>query len=439
MRFAAAFSVALALSASAAVAAVNHAYTPRGTCDGWPRANIGMASGFCAGIVVAPPANFADRDLRAPRMLLAMGRDWLVTDMGHWGVRNGRVLKLVAERGHPARLTPLLSKLYVPHGLAKGPDGKVYVGEMGRIFRFDPVARDPQSTIETVIDGLPDNRLHENRHPLTYFVFDVNGDLLVNVGARSDQCEIHGKPNGTRFCIESEGEEKVAGIRRYAYLGNGKWSASFTMFARGLRNSMAVVRHSSGTWLQAENSIDYKPADSPFEELNVLRAGAHYGWPYCYDMNKAAPVWADSGAMDCRSSAHTPPVRLLPPHGAPLSMLYYEGAMFPALRGKLIMTLHGYRPAGARIAVFDVDANGVPVLTSGARYAAYASITGDATVTKPYPGLASNAFLITPGWNKITGERPQGKPVALAVASDGAIWVTDDKNATILRIAADRP
>jgi glucose/arabinose dehydrogenase len=32
-----------------------------------------------------------------------------------------------------------------------------------------------------------------------------------------------------------------------------------------------------------------------------------------------------------------------------------------------------------------------------------------------------------------------GTPVGLAVADDGAIWVTEDKNATILRIAVDRP
>ncbi|MEI9886835.1 MAG: PQQ-dependent sugar dehydrogenase [Rhizomicrobium sp.] len=275
--------------------------------------------------------------------------------------------------------------------------------------------------------------------PLSFFIFDANGDLLVNVGAPSDQCATHGKPNGTTACVESEGDEKTAGVRRYAYLGGGRWNPHFTMFARGLRNSLGLVRHASGTLLQAENSIDYPPADSPFEELNVLRDGAHYGWPYCYDMASAAPVWAKSGAMDCRSAAHEKPVRLLPPHAAPLSMLYYDGAMFPALRGALLMTWHGYRPTGARIAAFAVDGRGIPVLTPNARYAAYAGATGDDTITKPYPGPASEPLLLAPGWNRIAGERPMGTPVGLAVAADGAIWVTEDKNATILRIAPDRP
>ena len=43
------------------------------TCDGWPRAPIGMAPGFCAGIVVAPPADFRARTLKFPRMLLQLG------------------------------------------------------------------------------------------------------------------------------------------------------------------------------------------------------------------------------------------------------------------------------------------------------------------------------------------------------------------------------
>jgi glucose/arabinose dehydrogenase len=60
-------------------------------------------------------------------------------------------------------------------------------------------------------------------------------------------------------------------------------------------------------------------------------------------------------------------------------------------------------------------------------------------VAKPYPGPASEPLLLTPGWDKRRGVRPMGTPVGLAVADDGAIWVTEDKNATILRIAPDRP
>jgi len=431
----------LCLGTLSAAGAERFYQTGDATCDGWPRAPIGMAPGFCAVIVVAPPTDFNARIIRVPRTLLQLpgGKDFLVTDVGKWNGPGGAVFRITAERGQPAVITPLLTDLYMPHGMARGPDGKVYVNEQGRIFRFDPLSPDPRATVETVIADAPDTRTRYNFHPLSSFIFDTNNDLLVSVGAPSDQCLKDGKPDGTAFCEQSEGDYKAASVRRYAYLGDGKWSPGFTIMAQGLRNSVAMVRHSSGTLLQAENSLDFSPADTPFEELNVLRQGAHYGWPYCYDMTGANPAWAEAHVMDCSSSAHTKPVRLLPPHSAPLSMLYYDGKMFPRLRGKLLISLHGYRPAGSRIAAFSVDRRGIPLSVRDAHYEIYGGPNGDETASLPYAGPASEPLLLTPGWNNVDGVHPRGAPVGLAVAEDGAIWVTENTNATILRIARDRP
>ena len=65
--------------------------------------------------------------------------------------------------------------------------------------------------------------------------------------------------------------------------------------------------------------------------------------------------------------------------------------------------------------------------------------SGDQTVSLPYPGPASEPLLLTPGWNNVKDVHPLGSPVGLAVAEDGAIWVAENNNATILRIARDRP
>lgn len=427
----AAFMLVLFAAGSAMAAPVRY-QSGNGTCDGWPRAPIGMAEGMCAGFVIKPPEPFSSRTLKLPRMILPLagGKDFLVTDLGGWIDKRGTVFRLHAENGK-TELTPLLRRLTMPHGLMRGPDGKIYVGEMSRIFRFDPDARDPSASIEPIVTGLPDNKLHENRHPLSYFIFDRDGALLVNVGALTDQCATDAKA-GAAKCSETGSAQ----IRRYAYLGNGKWSRDYTIFAQGLRNSMALALHPSGTILQAENSIDFSDPNSPFEELNVLKSGANYGWPYCYDMDKPVPVWADA-KIDCKSAAYEKPIRLLPPHIAPLAMLYYNGPMFPQLRGKLLMTWHGYRLTGGRIAAFDVDAKGIPLLAPKARYVQYSG--DDKLINKAYPGPASEAFILTPQWNRRDGLRPMGVPVSLAVADDGAIWVTEDKNATILRIARDRP
>jgi glucose/arabinose dehydrogenase len=306
---------------------------------------------------------------------------------------------------------------------------------MGRIFRFDPRAADPAATIETVIANLPDNKLHANRHPIASFVFDADGALLVNVGAPSDQClgKDH-KPAGPR-CLESEAGEQAASLRRYAQTSPGKWSAQFTVHARGLRNSIALARHASGTILQGENGYDFESRLSPFEELNVIQAGKHYGWPYCYDNDKAAPGWKGTAVATCTDkSRYTAPTLLLPPHASPLALAWYHGAMFPWLEGKLLVTMHGFRSVGGRIAAFEVDAQGVPKRSAHATFPTW----GDTPL--PYGAAnAADATILTTQWNKVVGTRPQGSPVGLTIAKDGSIWTTDDRAGLVIRIAADTP
>ncbi|HET6971798.1 MAG TPA: hypothetical protein VFH92_11775, partial [Phenylobacterium sp.] len=228
-------------------------------CDGYPRAPIDMMGGMCAGIVVAPPPEGlrpSKRKIRLPRTLLPLpDGDLLVVDLGSWEPGHGSVWRLTPHRGGEARLVKLVEKLDLPHTIAVGPDGRIYVGEMNRIRRFDPAAADPQASLETVVTGLPGNRLHANRHPLSSFLFDGDGALLVNVGAPTDLCPP--APGETR-CAEAEGAGRRvhAAIWRFAYQGGGRWDAAYTVFASGLRNSLAMVRTSQGTLLQAENNID---------------------------------------------------------------------------------------------------------------------------------------------------------------------------------------
>ncbi len=433
--------VALACVAGSADAAKRPLYkTGPGTCGGYPRAPIDMAKGYCAGLVLAPTGDtMAGRQVRMPRTLLPLdptGTRWLVADLGAWSAGRGAIWRMTVTPGEPPKLEKLLAKAAMPHTLAYGPDGRVYVGEMSRIVAFDPNAANPAATVQAVVTGLPDNRLHEDRHPLSSFIFDADGSLLVDVGAPSDQClDAKNQPEGAQHCDQSEGAEPTAAIRRYPYLGSGKWGA-YTVLARGLRNSVAMARHASGTLLQAENSYDFPTPDEPYESINVIVAGRHYGWPYCFDMDQPTPGWKAKAVMDCASSARTKPAALMAPHAAPLSMLYYQGAMFPELKSKLVMSWHGYRASGSRIVAFDVDPKGVPIVKPGAKYPV--DVNGKLT-WKPFgPGHGAQPIPITVGWRQKLGVRPTGAPVGLSVAGDGAIWVADDRNGTILRIARDR-
>jgi len=402
-----------------------------GSCGGFPELNVGMAEGFCAGLVTGPTQSEPSRRILMPRSLLELdARTWLVTDLGAWEGRRGAVWRLRLD-ANTVVIEPLIRSLQLPHTLALGPDALVYVSEMGRIFRFDPHAADPAATVDTVIGDLPDNRLHTHRHPIAAFLFDADGALLVNVGAPSDQClDENGRPAGAG-CAESETGDMTASLRRYPLVGEATWSPQYTVHARGLRNSVALVRHPGGTVLQAENSYDFEARLRPFEEINVIRAGGHYGWPYCYDNDQPTPGWKDLPIAACGdASRYATPALLVPPHSSPLGMTYYHGEMFPQLKGRLLMSLHGFRSVGGRIIAYDVDAQGVPLISANAKFATYGG------KDLPYAaGNAQSAFVLTPGWNKVIGVRPQGSPVGLTVARDGSIWTTDDRAGLVIRIA----
>jgi glucose/arabinose dehydrogenase len=59
--------------------------------------------------------------------------------------------------------------------------------------------------------------------------------------------------------------------------------------------------------LQAENAIDFASPAEPYEEINLIGPGQHYGWPYCYNNRAVHPAWRDFGNRFCQSQRYTPP------------------------------------------------------------------------------------------------------------------------------------
>ncbi|MFM2068996.1 MAG: hypothetical protein RLZZ584_3905, partial [Pseudomonadota bacterium] len=146
--------------------------------------------------------------------------------------------------------------------------------------------------------------------------------------------------------------------------------------------------------------------DGPHDELNLVTAGDHYGWPYCHDRQTPDPAF---GAVDC--SAYRAPHRLLPPHSAPLGLAVYDAPQAPpAWRRTLLVALHGYQPAGHRILGFRLDEQGLP----GA---------------EPLP--------LVDGWDARPGQQPMGAPVDIRADSQGRLWVTEDRNGTLLVISPE--
>lgn len=389
--------LALALAGAVALTPVASARSPyviAGKCGGLPRIQVTTPQGFCVALV-------AD-GLKFPRGILALGNDrFLVTDMGGFANGLGRIW-LFDRAGKGFKGAVILRGLDQPHGLERGPDGKVYVGVIGGVKRFD--LADPTGSLEDVIGGnsamaaLPGNGFH----PLASLLFTRRKTLLVNGGSLTNNCEgPNGElPNQVALCPETQGTQPRGVVREYAFDWKAGKATGVTILATGLRNSIGLAETSKGVILQAENSRDSindvmpslaNDEDLPSDEINVLEQGGNYGWPYCYGDNIASPEYPSFDCSDMRK-----PLIELPAHAAPLSMAWYDGG--------LIVAYHGYRAHGHRIVRFALDGDGLPM--------------------GPSQDLVS-------GWDG--GDAgPQGAPVDLEPLPNGDLLISEDRNGTIL-------
>jgi len=402
-------------------------------CDGYKRVLVATAEETCLGLVVQKSADYK---FVKPRKIIqtANKAQFLITDMGGWNPHRG-ILWLLDMSAAKPKLTALLTKLNLPHGLAMDSRGRFYVGEKQQIFRFS-LHNGRVENKQVVVSNLPDWQGH--RHPLTHFVFDNQQNLIVNTAAPSDQCKKNVKAD--KSCGELKQHNSInASLRKYFYdPKNDVWRQQYEILATGLRNSMALAQHKSGTLLQAENNMDFDGLHTPFEEINVIEKGKFYGWPYCYDKNSINPFWKAAAKKYClQSNEYQEPWVVISPHSAPLDMMYYQGTKFPELNGKLILSWHGYRGTGHRLVSYDVDDLGRPQRVNKAVYRLDPVGRNTAFKQQEFPAslAAAQAKEIVTEWNAIAGVRPRGRPVGMTVADDGAIWVLDDVNRAVLRLS----
>ena len=396
---------AIGASIVLAAPAASSPYAARGLCAGFPRVDLRTPAGWCVALLADASAG-----LRFPRRVLeiAPGRYWLL-DMGSWEPGRGRLLEFALPAraplatASPLTFTVLADKLDRPLGLALGPDGKVWIGEAGRISRVPIGAVGAAARLETMIDGLPSS----GAHPLKEIAFGASATLYFNVGSETDACR---DTTGLQPlpCPEIAGPAPRAAV----------WEATLTPafalqamrpFARGLRNSVALAFvPGPDVLLQGENSIDYSDEAAPPEELNLLRDGADYGWPYCTGPQAAARGYA--GRYDCKQTAA--PAALWPAHAAPLQMLAVPARADNAFAGQLLVAWHGYRSGGHRIVGQGLDARGRP---QGA------------------------PKVWVDGWTALSGVRPLGAPTGIAVDAAGRLLIVEDRHKTLLMLVREAP
>src|SRR3989442_512867 len=235
----------------------------------------------------------------------------------------GRVLALPAGRGagRPTEVVTILKNLDRPHGLAFRR-GYLYVAETGRIVRYRYHAGTHTAVEPTVVvRGLP----HGAHHWTRSITFGPDDKLYVGIGSSCDICH--------------ERDPPPAAIVRYNPDGSGE-----QLFATGLRNPVGLAFHptTAALWTTV-NERDWPDGGAPPDYVTEVRHGAVYGWPPGFAERRTSlrdPSFA--GAGGCQ--AMTLPSLELPPHAAPLGLVFYTRGQFPSEdSGDLFVALHGSR------------------------------------------------------------------------------------------------
>ena len=300
----------------------------------------------------------------------------------------GRVIRLPDDDhdGVADSVIVVVSNLQRPHGLAFHK-GALWVANTDGVVRVPLTASGLAAGPAVYVNHYPEGGGHWTRT----IVFGADSAMYVSVGST---CNI---------CVESSPER--AAVLRFNEDGSGK-----RVFASGLRNAVGLainpVTHELWVSQNERDNIEPDHEDVPPEEINILRDGGDYGWPYCYGNKIPNPEYHD--ATRCASTI--PPALELPAHSAPLGMTFLERATtFPTeYRGDLLLAYHGSWnrsvPTGAKVVRVHVK-DGVPV---------------------------SVEDFIT-GWQLASGKR-WGRPVDVVIAADGSVLVSDDNGGTIYRV-----
>jgi glucose/arabinose dehydrogenase len=353
--------------------------------DAWPQAMAGFKVDLYA------------TELSGPRQLrFAPNGDAFVVESNAGQVK---VLRGRNAGGKPQQVSVFATGLKQPYGVAFYPPGAnpqwVYVGNTNAIVRFAYKSGDLKASggAEVVVKDLPEGGGHWTRD----VVFSRDGQkLFVGVGSASNVDDPDQRP----------AEFHRAAILQYT--PDGKF---VKVYASGIRNpggGLGINPQTGDLWCSV-NERDALGDNLVPDYVTSVKEGGFYGWPWYYSGGNQDPRH-EGKHPELRTQSLVPDV-LLPPHNASLGFTFYEGTQFPAeFRGDLFAAQHGSWNRSSR--------------------------TGYEVIRVPLNnGRATGEFQdFLTGFVTADG-RVWGRPVAVAMAPDGALFVTDDGSNSIWRVS----
>ena len=321
----------------------------------------------------------------------------------------GRVKVLRSARGtNKAQVTEIFaSDLRRPFGIAFYPLGAnpqwVYVGNTDSIVRFPYKSGDLKASgpSETIVAKLPSGgNLPGGGHWTRDIAFSRDGTkMYVSVGS---------------FTNVNDPDSDPAERDRATILEFNPDGTAGRVYVSGIRNAVGLAVHPrTGDLWASVNERDGLGDDLVPDYITRVKEGDFFGWPWFYMGGHWDPRH-EGKHPELKAKVKTPDV-LVQPHSASLEMVFYTGNSFPSEhRDSAFAALHGswnrQRRTGYKVIRVPLK-NGLPV-NGGYEDFLTGFVTAEGEV-----------------W---------GRPVGVAVGSDGELFVSDDGSNSIWRVGYKR-
>ena len=265
--------------------------------------------------------------------------------------------------------------------------GYLYIATTPAVMRVRWTAGAPVGTPE-VFAALPNST--PSVHTSRVLGFGPDGRLYVSIGSSCD------------VCIESD--QRRTTIQVFDAAGAGR------PYATGLRNANGFDWDpATGRLWAGDNGQDALGPDFPPDEINIVEAGRHYGFPFFVGRNQPNPVpGVVAVPHPVTANDVVAPALELPAHVAATDLRFYTGTKFPpAYRNAPLLALHGSTATPPKV--------GYKVIR---------------ILVKDGRPVGVEDFIS--GWLK--NDVVSGRPAGLAVGADGALYVSDDNKGFIYSI-----